>query len=254
MQKTVLSDTMSEPLHNGDTMTTAVDTGMKLSAETLAVLKNFASLNSNILIRPGNTISTVTPVKNVMAEATVEETFETEFGIWDLNKFLGVISLFKEPVLEFGDKSVTIVDGARKNAPSVTYYYCEPSLLTSPKKSITMPEILVSFKLTADNVAEIMRASSVLQVGDISIRGTKDKIEVVVFDKSDKGSNTFSILVGENKARTKFDIHMKVDNLKLMPGDYDVHISKSIVAKFAHCTKDLTYFVALEATSSTSKE
>lgn len=237
-------------------MTTAIEseTGMKLSHDTLSILKNFASLNSNILIRPGNTISTVTPVKNVMAEATVEETFDTEFGIWDLNKFLGVISLFKEPVLTFGEKAVIVSDASRKNAPSVTYYYCEPSLLTAPKKSITMPEILVSFKLTADNVAEITRASSILQVGDISIRGTKDKIEVVVFDKTDKGSNTYSIFVGENKAKTKFDIHMKVDNLKLMPGDYDVHISKSIVAKFAHCSKDITYFVALEATSSTANK
>lgn len=233
-------------------MTTAVESGMKLSQETLAILKNFASLNSNILIRPGNNISTVTPVKNVMAEATVEETFETEFGIWDLNKFLGVISLFKEPVLEFGEKSVAISDATRKNAPSVTYYYCEPSLLTAPKKTITMPDVLVSFKLTAENVTEIMRASSVLQVGDIAVRGTKDKIEVVVFDKADKGSNTYSIIVGENKAKSKFDIHMKVDNLKLMAGDYDVHISKSIVAKFEHCSKELTYFVALEATSSTA--
>lgn len=229
-------------------------TEMKLSQETLAILKNFASLNSNILIRPGSTLATVTPVKNVMAEATVEETFDTEFGIWDLNKFLGVISLFKEPVLTFGEKAVVVSDAARKNAPSVTYYYCEPSLLTAPKKSITMPEILVSFKLTADHVAEIMRVSSVLQVGDIAIRGVKDKIEVVVFDKTDKGSNTYAIVVGENKSKTKFDIHMKVDNLKLMSGDYDVHISKSIVAKFAHCTKDLTYYVALEATSNTTKE
>jgi hypothetical protein len=233
---------------------TETETGMKLSQETLAVLKNFASLNSNILIRPGNSIATVTPVKNVMAEATVDETFDIEFGIWDLNKFLGVISLFKEPMLTFGEKSVVISDATRKNAPSVNYYYCEPSLLTAPKKSITMPDILVSFKLTADNVAEIMRASSVLQVGDISVRGTKDKIEVVVFDKADKGSNTYSIVVGENKAKTKFDIHMKVDNLKLMSGDYDVHISKSIVAKFSHCSKDLTYFVALEATSSTASK
>lgn len=171
-----------------------------------------------------------------------------------MNKFLGVISLFKEPLLTFGEKSVVISDAARKNAPSVNYYYCEPSLLTAPKKSITMPDILVSFKLTADNVAEIMRTTSALQVGDISVRGTKDKIEVVVFDKADKGSNTYSIVVGENKAKTKFDIHMKVDNLKLMSGDYDVHISKSIVAKFSHCSKDLTYFVALEATSSTASK
>jgi hypothetical protein len=235
-------------------MTTAIEneTGMKLSQETLAVLKNFASLNSNILICPGNTLSTITTVKNVMAQATVEETFDIQFGIWDLNKFLGVISLFKEPMLTFGEKSVLISDASRKNAPSVTYYYCEPSLLTAPKKSITMPDILVSFKLTADNVAEIMRASSVLQVGDISVRGTKDKIEVVLLDKTDKGSNTYSIVVGENKAKTKFDIHMKVDNLKLMPGDYTVDISKSIVAKFSHCSKDLIYFVALEATSNTA--
>lgn len=234
-------------------MTTATasqtSTGLKLSQETLGVLKNFASLNSNILVRPGSTLSTVTPVKNVMAEATVEETFDTEFGIWDLNKFLGVISLFKEPVLNFGEKLVTISDATRKNAPSVHYFYCEPSLLTAPKKSITMPDILMSFKLTADNVQEIMRASSVLQVGDLAIKSVKDKIELFVYDKADKGSNTYSVVVGENKSKSKFDIHMKVDNLKLMSGDYDVHVSKSIVAKFSHCSRDLTYYVALEATS-----
>jgi len=233
---------------------TETKTTLKLSQDTLAILKNFASLNSNILIKPGNTLMTVTPVKNVVAEATVDETFDVEWGIWDLNSLLGMISMFKEPVVEIGEKMVVITDASRKNSPVVNYGQCEPSLLTSPKKSITMPDVFVSFKLTADIISEIMRASSILQVSDLAIRGTKDKIEVVVFDKNNKGSNTYALSVGENKTKSKFDIHMKVDNLKLMSGDYDVHISKSIVAKFSHCSKNLTYYVALEATSSTNKE
>ena len=120
-------------------------TAMKISKKTLEILKNYASINSNILVQPGNSITTISPVKNVLAEAKVEENFDTQFGIWDLNKFLGVVSLFNDPEFEFEDKCVNIVGSS---GSSVKYHYCEPKLLTVPTKKINMPSSVIAFTLT----------------------------------------------------------------------------------------------------------
>ena len=135
------------------------------SKNTLAILKNFSSLNSNLLVKPGNTIKTITPSKNGMAIATVEETFGVEFGIWDLNKFLGVISLFNNPTFNFSDKSVKIKNGG---SSVVNYYYSEPRLLTVPTKDIVMPAVNVSVELTEKSFSELQKAASVMQLPDLS--------------------------------------------------------------------------------------
>ena len=218
-------------------------TKMKMSSKTLNLLKNYASINSNILVKPGNKIATISPVKNVMSEAIVEEDFDTEFGIWDLNKFLGVVSLFDKPEFAFSEKSVTIYGGSA----SVEYYYSEPSLLSVPTKSIDMPEGVVSFKLTQKNFAELQKASSVLQVSDLAVRTNGDNLELAVLDKNDVTSNCYTIDLGEVAGGHDFCFYFKVENLKMIEGDYNVDISNKNISQFSG--NDVVYWIALETDS-----
>lgn len=219
---------------------------MKLSKETLNIFKNYSTINSNILVNPGNTISTVTPAKNLMAEAKVAETFDVEFGVWDLSKFLGTISLFQDPDFEFNKKFVLIRSGT---GSCVKYYYAEPSLLTVPTKKVQMPETVVSFNLTESSFSEIQRASSVLQLPDLSIQSKDGVILAVVIDGSDPSSNDYSIELGLNETGANFDFRFKIENLKFIPGDYTVNITEKIVSEFVNTSVDLTYWVALESSS-----
>ena len=219
---------------------------MKLSKETLNIFKNYSTINSNILVKPGNTISTVTPAKNLMAEAKVAETFDVEFGVWDLSKFLGTISLFQDPDFEFNDEFVLIRSGT---GSCVKYYYAEPSLLTVPTKTVQMPETVVSFNLTESSFSEIQRASSVLQLPDLSIQSKDGVILAVVVDGSDPSSNDYSIELGLNETDADFDFRFKIENLKFIPGDYTVNITEKIVSEFVNTSVDLTYWVALESSS-----
>jgi hypothetical protein len=224
-------------------MTTATQT--KLSKKTLGLLKNYSSINSNILVKPGSTISTISPVKNVMSQSKVEETFDVQFGIWDLNKFLGVVSLFENPTFEFNEKYVDIENG---NGSSVRYYYCEPSLLTVPTKSITMPDSVVSFDLSKSVLSEVLRASSILQASDLAVRSNDGKVELVVMDKADVSSNTYSIDVDET-TDADFAFYFKVENLKMVDGSYTVDISDKNISQFTNKGTDTTYWIALETDS-----
>jgi len=225
-------------------MTTS--TSMKISKQTLTILKNFTSINSNLLVKPGTKISTVAPAKNVMAEVTVNEKFDTEFGIWDMNKFLGTVSLFKDPDFEFGDKSV-IISG--NNGSSVTYYYSEPKLLTVPTKSINMPEAVVTFDLTETLFDEIVRSSSVLQLPHLSITTDGDKIVGVVCDKNDPTCNKYIVELADKTDDSSFSFDFRIENLKFLPGEYEVKIAKSVISQFSHKDISLKYWVALESTS-----
>ena len=226
-------------------MTTATET-MKLSSQTLDILKNFSSINSNILIKPGNKITTISPVKNVVAETTVSETFPTEFGVWDLNKLLGTISLFDDAEFSFDEKSMAI---SGKNA-SVEYYYCEPRLLTTLDKEIKMPDGVVDFELTQKQFQELQKAASVLQLPDLCLRSNGERMELVVLDKQTSSSNNYSIDMGElSHGDHDFTFYFKVENLKLFPGDYSVIVSDSVVSEFTHKSLDLKYWIALEADS-----
>lgn len=225
-------------------------TAMKISKKTLEILKNFASINSNILVQPGNSITTISPVKNVLAEAKVEENFDTQFGIWDLNKFLGVVSLFNDPEFEFEDKYVNIVGSS---GSSVKYHYCEPKLLTVPTKKINMPSSVIAFTLTQKNFAELQKAASVLQVSDIAVRNNDGLIQMTALDKADVSTNTYSIDVGKYDGDNNFEMFFKIENLKLMNGDYHVEICEKVVSKFSHKGMNINYWIALEADSNFSK-
>ena len=225
-----------------------VMTSTSISQETLSILKNFSQLNSNLLVRPGSVINTVTGAKNVMAQATVQEDFPVEFGIWDLNKFLGTLSLFDSPTCEFGEKSVKISgEGGR----AVTYYYSEPSLLTTINKQVQMPETVIHLNLTQSVFADLQRAASVLQLPDLSFTSMQgDSIFAVVRDKKDPTSNDYSVAVGDVLGDTpNFEFNFKIDNLKLLPGDYDVEICESVVSSFTNKNVDVKYWIALETDS-----
>jgi len=227
---------------------TTTTSGTTISNDTLEVLKNFSSINSNILVKEGNTLTTISPVKNIMAEVKVSEHFDTEFGIWDLNKLLGTISLFEDPEFLFEENYVTI--NSQKNNCSVQYYYSEPSLLTTVNKKINMPDSVVDCVLTQSNFNDILKASSVLQVNDIAIRSNGNTIELVALDKSDKTSNSYSIDIGTlPHGDHDFVFYFKSENLKMMPGSYDVNITEKVVSEFKHQSRDLTYWVALESDS-----
>lgn len=220
-------------------------TKMRLSKETFNVLKNFSNINSNILIKPGNRLRTTSSGMNIYAEAKVQEEFDTEVGIWDLNKFLGVVSMFNNPDLEFYDTHVNISNGRS----AVTYYYSNPKLLTVPTKEIKMPDVLFSFDLDEKDLNEILKASSILQVSDFSIRATeKDKLELVVKDSSSDSSNQFAITVDENYDGPDYDGTFKVSEMKFMPGSYRVDLTDTLVSRFVHKSQDLLYYIAINRT------
>lgn len=227
-------------------MTTMTKNEITLSKTTLSVLKNFSTLNSNILVKPGNILRTITPSKNGMAEATVEETFDVEFGIWDLSKFLGVVSLFSTPKFEFGEKSVVIHGG---NGSRVTYFYSEPRLLTTPTKNVNMPSVSLSVDITEKTFAELQKASSVLQLPDLSFVNENDRIMAVVSDLQDPTTNNYKVDVGANKSNSEFSLNFKMENIKILPGDYTIEFSKNIVGQFTNETLDLKYWFAMETNS-----
>lgn len=215
---------------------------MKLSKETVALFKNFAGINSNLLLKNGNKLATISGQKNVMADATVTETFP-DFGIYDLNEFLGAMSLFDDPELDFQDKYVSIKQGNM----NIKFFAADSSVLTAPQKAITFPEAEINFNITADKLTMIQKTASVLRSPDVSIVGDGSSITIVVGDKKNATGNSFSESVGTTDK--KFKVNLKVENLKMLPGDYQVSISSKKISRFKSPNSDLVYYVAVEADS-----
>ena len=222
---------------------------MKLSEHTVDVLKNFASINQNLVIKEGSTLTTMSAMKNIVAKAEVEESFDKEVAIYDLNEFLASISLFTNPILEFDEGFVTIKE---ENNPknSLKYFYSDPSVVTSPNKTITMPSKEVSFKLNGENLNKLKRAAGVIQAPDLVLEKKNTDVFLTVKDKKNDTANTFSIDVDTVADGSDFKFFFKVENLKLMDGDYDVDISSKNISHLASSNKDVEYWVALEPESS----
>jgi hypothetical protein len=220
---------------------------MKISQDTLAILKNFSTINSNLLVKEGSYLTTISPTKNILAEANVSETFDVEFGIWDLSKFLATVSLFKDPEFNFTEDHVEISSEGSKAA--IKYYYSEPELLVKVDKKLKMPTTPVTFTLTSKDYNELQKASSVLQAPDLSLESTEDNRMVMrVFDRKDSTSHSYSIDMGENKSGTSFSFLFKTENLKMIPGTYEVGISEKKVSQFRNAN-GMTYWISLEADS-----
>lgn len=216
---------------------------MKLSKETVAIIKNFAGINSNLLLKSGNKLATISAQKNVMADVTVSETFP-DFGIYDVNEFLGAMSLFDDPELTFEDKVCKITQGNS----SIKYYAAEASVLTAPTKAITFPDAEINFNLTNQMLTMIQRTASVLKAADVSVVGDGSTVTLLVGDKKTSTSNSFSEPVGTTDKT--FKVNLKVENLKMIPGDYAVSVSSKKISRFKSTTQsDLVYYVAVEADS-----
>tara|TARA_R100001369_G_scaffold5943_1_gene16296 strand:+ start:57 stop:728 length:672 start_codon:yes stop_codon:yes gene_type:complete len=221
---------------------------MKLSEHTVDVLKNFATINQNLVIKEGSTLSTMSAMKNIVAKADVEESFDKEVAIYDLNEFLASISLFTSPILDFKESFVTIKE--ENSSTSLKYFYSDPSVVTSPSKTITMPSKEVEFTLNGDNLNKLKRAAGVIQAPDLVLEKKSTGSFLTVKDKKNDTANTYSIDVDTKTEGSDFKFYYKVENLKVMDGNYDVEISSKNISHLKSTNKDVEYWVALEPESS----
>ena len=222
---------------------------MELSENTLQVLKNFSTINQNVIIRSGNTIKTISEARNVLATAVVDVEFPQDVGIYDLNEFLGVLSLVDTPRLKFEDEYVTVGDSTGRS--KVKYFFSPEETLTTPQKDIKMPEGDVKFMLDNDTLNRLKRATSALGHSEVSISGNNGVLSLSVVDSQNSTSNAFSIDIdGEYPTDASFNFVIGITNLKILPGDYDVEISSKLISCFKHKDLNVKYWIALEKTSS----
>ena len=218
---------------------------MNLSDKTLTILKNFAGVNNSILVKKGNQLRTISVAKNILAEAEIEEDFPREFGIYDLNQFLNGLSLHQDPDLDFeNDSYLNIREGKRR----VKYFYADPAVIISPpEKEITLPSEDVHFQLETTSLDKLLRAAGIYQLPDLSVIGEAGVVKLVVRDKKNDTSNQFTVVVGETDK--EFVFNFKVENIKIIPGDYDVIVSSKLLSKFTNSNYNLKYYIALEPDS-----
>ena len=218
---------------------------MKLSDNTLTVLKNFASINNSILMKKGTHLRTISVAKNILAEADIAEEFPRDVAVYDLNQFLNGMSLHQDPDLDFKEDSyLTIREGRRK----VKYFYADPAVIISPPdKEITLPTEDVHFQLESTSLEKLLKAAAIYQLPDLSLIGQNNEIRLVVRDKKNDTSNEYSIIVGETDKQ--FVFNFKVENIKIIPGAYDVVVSSKLLSKFTNSNYNLVYYIALEPDS-----
>ena len=224
---------------------------MKLNTNTHNILKNFSEINTNILIKPGKELSTISTMRNIFAKASIDESFDTEFGIYDLNEFLAVVSGMNKPELSLQDKHMTISPEGSKS--KVKYFYSDPSVIVAPTKEVNMPEAEVTFSLTEANLEQLKKMAAILKSPDLALIGEKGgDIVLKVCDKKNDTSNNFDIVVGEG-ATADYTFYFKVENMKMIPGDYDVSVSSKSISHFKNKKLPIEYWIALEPDSTISK-
>ena len=218
---------------------------MFLSADTVQVLKNLSTINQSVLIKEGKRLRSMSVMKNILVEADITEEFTRDVAIYDLNQFLNCLSLIPGAEINLEENSIEISDGSN----SIEYRYSDPSVITAPpNKELTLPSEDVCVVLSEEHLDTVKKAAAVLQIPDVSLIGDGNEIRLTVRDKKNSGSNAYSILVGETDQ--VFAAHIKVENLKVLPGDYDVIVSSKNLAKFTSHSRPVTYFVAIEPDSS----
>lgn len=221
---------------------------MELSNRTVEILRNFSTINPNIVVNGGNVLKTMSIAKNIVSRAEIEESFPNTFGIYDLSEFLSVLSLVDRPSITFGDNFCTVSDGS--GLSSVKYFYSDPEMLSAPKKDIVMPQCEVKFLLTNETLSKIKRASSALGYDNISIKPNGNSIEISVIDANDKTSNSYSVLAeGTFPEGSDFNFIMGVSNMKLLGEDYEVSVSTKLISHFKSINSETQYFIALEKSS-----
>ena len=218
---------------------------MKLSDKTISVLKNFSSINQSILFKEGSKLRTISVMKNILAEATINEEFMKDFGIYDLNQFLNGLSLHSSPELDFANDGYVVI---REGRSRTKYFFADPNVIvTPPEKAIQLPSEDVQFELSTEQLDKLLKASAVYQLPDLSAVGESGVVKLVVRDKKNDTSNDFSVIVGETDK--EFSFNFKVENIKILPGTYDVVVSQKLLSRFTSKNHDLTYYIALEPDS-----
>ena len=216
---------------------------MKISNDTLSVLKNFAAVNTNILVRQGNTLSTISTGKNIFARATVAETFDREFAIYDLNSLLGLLTLMEDTEVSFGDESITV----SKDRSLFEYYYADPEIIVgAPDKQIEVDDFF-SFDLSAEDLNMIQKAAGITAAPMISVIGDGNKVVLTVGDPATPKSNSFKQTISESDKT--FAAHLQIENLKVLPGDYRVTISQKKFMHLVNTKTDVKYWLALHKSS-----
>jgi hypothetical protein len=218
---------------------------MKFSENTIALLKNFATINNSIVVKKGNVLRTISLAKNILAEVEIEEKFSRDFAIYDLIQFLNGLALHKNPDLDFTEDNYVLIQEDKRR---VKYFYSDPNVITSPpNKKVQLPSKDVCFQLDSQILEKLIKASSVYQLPDLSVIGNDGVIRLVVRDKRNSSSNEYSIVVGETV--NDFVFNFRVENIKIIPGQYDVIISKELLSQFVHSNYKLCYWITLESDS-----
>ena len=219
---------------------------MKLSDKTLSLLKNFSNINQSILFKEGSSLRTISVMKNILAEAKITEEIPKDFGIYDLSQFLNVnTTLFQSPELDFANDGYVVI---REGGSRQRFFFADPNvIITPPEKAITLPSEDVSFELSTEQLDRLLKAAAISQLPDLSVVGGKGVVEILVRDKKNDTSNDYSVVVGETDK--EFSFNFKVENIKILPGTYEVVVSQKLLSRFVNADKDLTYYIALEPDS-----
>jgi hypothetical protein len=219
---------------------------MKLSEKTIDLLENFSSINQSILVKKGSKLRTISVMKNILAEADIDENFEKDFGIYDLPQFLNGVGLMSDPDIDLKHDSYMIIREGKTT--KVKFAFADPEvIITPPEKAITLPSQDVCFQLESVQLQKLLKASSVYQLPDLAAVGDGETITLMVRDKKNDNSNEFALTVG--KTDKTFEFNFKIENIKLIPGSYDVVISKKLLSKFTNHSYNLDYYIALEPDS-----
>ena len=218
---------------------------MKLSDKTISVLKNFSSINQSILFKEGSKLRTISLMKNILAEATVTEEFSKDFGIYDLNQFLNGLSVHQSPELDFKNEGYVVI---REGDSRSKYFFADPNVIvTPPEKEISLPSEDVCFELSTAVLEKLLKAAAVYQVPDLSAIGGNGVVKLVIRDKKNDTSHGHEEIVGETNS--EFVFNFKIENIKVLPGTYDVAVSQKLLSRFTSKNHDLTYYIALEPDS-----
>ena len=218
---------------------------MNLSEQTVSILKNFSTINQNLLVKQGKVLNTMSAMKNIVAKAEVEEEFPTEFAIYDLNEFLSCLSLFTNPDLNFKDGFVVMSETGSKGR-NLKYWFSDPSVVTSPSKELDMPTAEVTFPVDSTMLSEIQKAAAVIGAPDMVLENS----ELRVTDKKNDTANSYSTSLDTESNGANYKFWFKVENLKLLPGSYDVQVSSKRISHFQNQKLPVGYFIALEPESS----
>ena len=227
---------------------------MNLSEQTVSILKNFSTINQNLVIKEGSEITTMSAMKNIVSKATVEETFPVEFAIYDLNEFLSAMSLFDKPDLDFKDDFVVMTEEGSKGK-ALQYWFSEPSVVTTPSREVSMPSEEVTFPLDSNILLEVQKAAAVIGAPDMVLEGLNIGNAILkVTDKKNDTANDFKLHIEvkneDSGKEVPYKFWFKVENLRLLPGSYDVQVSEKRISHFSNDKMPIEYWIALEPESS----